>query len=247
VNPSFENFMSYKNFSNAFKDIYFWNSLKVTLIFVFSVVPLEFIIGFFIAILLNRDIRFKGLYYTILTIPMVMSPVAVGLIWKMFFHSNLGIVNYLLSVLHLPEVNWLGSQDVALFSVIIIDIWHQISFMILILLAGLKSLPKEPFESATIDGASSIQSFFYITLGLMRPVISVAILIRLIFSFKTYDLVYIMTRGGPGISTELISYYIYKTTFMGMDLSEATAISYVLLLIVMVIIIILFRQLRSKQ
>ena len=237
VDPSFERFIFFKNYSTIFQDTYLWNSLKITLIFVFTVVPLEFVLGFFIALLLNRDIRFKGLFYTILTIPMVMSPVAVGLIWKMFLHADLGIVNYIFSVFNLPSVNWLGSNKIALFTIILIDIWHQISFMILILLAGLKSLPKEPFESAKIDGASNTQSFFYITLGLMKPVISVAILIRVIFSFKTYDLVYIMTRGGPGVSTELISYFIYKKTFMGMDFSQATAISYVLLAIIMVIII----------
>jgi multiple sugar transport system permease protein len=247
VDPSFERFIFFKNYSTIFQDTYLWNSLKITLIFVFTVVPLEFVLGFFIALLLNRDIRFKGLFYTILTIPMVMSPVAVGLIWKMFLHADLGIVNYIFSVFNLPSVNWLGSNKIALFTIILIDIWHQISFMILILLAGLKSLPKEPFESAKIDGASNTQSFFYITLGLMKPVISVAILIRVIFSFKTYDLVYIMTRGGPGVSTELISYFIYKKTFMGMDFSQATAISYVLLAIIMVIIIFLFREMSGRR
>ena len=247
VEPNFERFVLFKNFSTIFKDIYLWNSLKITLIFVFTVVPLEFVLGFLIAMLLDRNIRFKGLFYTILTIPMVMSPVAVGLIWKMFLHADLGVINYIFSILHLPSVNWLGSNKIALFTIVLIDIWQQISFMILILLAGLKSLPKEPFESAKIDGANNTQSFFYITLGLMRPVIFVAILIRIIFSFKTYDLVYIMTRGGPGVSTELISYFIYKKTFMGMDFSQATAISYVLLLIIMFIVILLFREMSGKR
>lgn len=247
VDPNFDRFILFKNYSAIFQDTYLWNSLKITLIFVFTVVPLEFVLGFFIALLLNRDIRFKGLFYTILTIPMVMSPVAVGLIWKMFLHADLGIVNYIFSIFNLPSVNWLGSNKIALLTIILIDIWHQISFMILILLAGLKSLPKEPFESAKIDGASNTQSFFYITLGLMRPVISVAILIRVIFSFKTYDLVYTMTRGGPGVSTELISYFIYKKTFMGMDFSQATAISYVLFAIIMVIVIFLFREMSGRK
>jgi len=119
--------------------------------------------------------------------------------------------------------------------------------MILILLAGLKSLPKEPFESAEIDGANRFQTIFYITLGLLKPVISVALLIRVIFSFRTYDLIYIMTRGGPGVSTEMISYYIYKKTFIGMDLSQASAISYVLLSIVMIIVIFLFREMVRKK
>jgi multiple sugar transport system permease protein len=247
VDPSFKEFVLFDNFKAAFQDQYLWNSLKVTLIFVFTVIPLEFVIGFLIAIMLNRNIRFKGFFYTILTIPMVMSPVAVGLIWKMLLHADLGIVNYIFSVLHLPYVNWLGSDKFALFTIVLVDIWQQMSFMILILLAGLKSLPKEPFESAKIDGANSVQSFFHITLGLMRPVISVAVLIRLVFSFRTYDLIYTMTRGGPGVSSELISYFIYKTTFMGMDFSKASAISYVLLLLIMVIVIFLFREMGGKK
>lgn len=247
VDPNFSKFVLFDNFKAVFQDQYLWNSLKVTLIFVFTVIPLEFVLGFFIAIMLNQNIRFKGLFYTILTIPMVMSPVAVGLIWKMFLHADLGIVNYIFSVLHLPYVNWLGSDRIALFTIVMVDIWQQMSFMILILLAGLKSLPKEPFESARIDGANSVQSFFYITLGLMRPVISVAVLIRLVFSFRTYDLIYIMTRGGPGVSTEMISYFIYKKTFMGMDFSQASAISYILLLLILVIVIFLFREMGGKK
>lgn len=247
IDPGFHQFAGFKNFDTAFRDVYFWNSVVVTISFVFLVVPLEFVIGFIIALLLNRNIRFKGLFYTILTIPMVMSPVAVGLIWKMLLHPDLGVVNFILSKLHFPYINWFGNPRLALFSIVLVDIWQQVSFMILVLLAGLNSLPTEPFESAKIDGAGVLQTLFYITIGLMRPVITVAVLIRIITSFRTYDLIYIMTRGGPGISTEIISYYIYKKTFMGMDLSQASAISYFLLLIVMVIVIILFRQMVKRR
>jgi len=247
IDPGFHQFALFDNFTTTFQDKYFWNSIKVTITFVLIVVPLEFIVGFTIALLLNRDIRFKGLFYTILTIPMVMSPIAVGLIWKMLLHPDLGVVNYFFSLLHLPYMNWFGSDRLSLWTIILVDIWHQVSFMILILLAGLKSLPKEPFESAEIDGANRFQTIFYITLGLLKPVISVALLIRVIFSFRTYDLIYIMTRGGPGVSTEMISYYIYKKMFIGMDLSQASAISYVLLSIVMIIVIFLFREMVRKK
>lgn len=114
--------------------------------------------------------------------------------------------------------------------------------MVLMLLAGLTSLPKEPFESARIDGANALQTLVYITSPMLLPVISVAILMRTIIAFRTYDLVYVLTRGGPGISTDIISYYIYRTTFMGLDLSRATAISFVLLIVVMLIVVVLFRQ-----
>lgn len=240
IEPGFHTFISVGNFVAAFQDKYFWNTLRVTLTFVLLVVPLEFLLGFGISLLLSRDIKFKGLYYTILTIPMVMSPVAVGLIWKLLLHPDLGVVNYFLSSIGVPFINWFGSSKMALWTIVFVDIWHQVSFMILILLAGLSSLPKDVYEAAIIDGANSWQNLCYITLPLLKPVIAVAVLIRIIFAFKTYDLVYIMTRGGPGVSTEIISYYIYKKTFMGMDLSQASAISYVLFLIVMLLVVFLY-------
>ncbi|MBD3306966.1 ABC transporter permease subunit [candidate division KSB3 bacterium] len=240
IDPGFHTVVWFGNFIDAFQDKYFWNTLRVTLTFGALVVPLEFVIGFLISLLLSREIRFKGVYYTILTIPMVMSPVAVGLIWKLLLHPDLGVVNYFLSRLGVPFINWFASSDMALWTIVFVDIWHQVSFMILILLAGLSSLPKDAYEAAIIDGASSWQALLYITFPLMKPVITIAILIRTIFAFKTYDLIYIMTRGGPGVSTEIISYYIYKKTFMGMDLSQASAISYVLLVIVMLLVVLLY-------
>ncbi len=240
IEPGFHTFIFFGNFDSAFQDKYFWNTLRVTLTFVLLVVPLEFLLGFGISLLLNRDIKLKGLYYTILTIPMVMSPVAVGLIWKLLLHPDLGVVNYFLSSIGVPFINWFASSKMALWTIVFVDIWHQVSFMILILLAGLASLPKDVYEAAIIDGASSWQSLVYITLPLLKPVITIAILIRTIFAFKTYDLIYIMTRGGPGVSTEIISYYIYKKTFMELDLSRASAISYVLLLIVMFLVVFLY-------
>lgn len=242
INPSFDNFVFLDNFIGAFQDQYFWNSMKVTLVFVGLVVPLEFLVGYTISLLINRDIKFKSLFYIILTIPMVMSPVAVGLIWKVLLHPDMGVVNYFMSVLGLPYVNWLGSSKFAIVSLVLVDIWHQVSFMILILLAGLASLPKEPQEAAIIDGANWFQILIYITTALMKPIIMVAVLMRVILAFRTYDLIYVMTKGGPGISTDIISYFIYKKTFMGLDLSQASAISYLLLLVVMIIVVILFRQ-----
>ena len=126
-------------------------------------------------------------------------------------------------------MNWLGDVHVAFWTVVLVDIWHQVSFMIVLLLAGLAALPREPYEAARMDGASIVQAFFYVTLPLMRPVIVVTLLIRMIFAVKTFDLIFIMTRGGPGTSTDLISYFIYRSAFYGLDLGKASAISVVLL------------------
>jgi multiple sugar transport system permease protein len=247
VEPGFHTFALFENFRSAFRDAYFWNTMRVTLVFVALVVPLEFALGFIVSLLLNRDIKMKGLYYTILTIPMVMSPVAVGLIWRMLLHPDLGVVNYVLGRIGIPPVNWFASSRMALWTIVFVDIWHQVSFMILILLAGLSSLPRDVYEAAYIDGAGDLQTLLRITIPLMKPVISIAVLIRTIFAFKTYDLIYIMTRGGPGTSTEIISYFIYKRTFMGLDLSQASAISYVLLAVIMVLVVFLYGMIRPAE
>ncbi|RKX54884.1 MAG: sugar ABC transporter permease [Thermotoga sp.] len=247
INPSFSVFLGFENYMNAFSDPYFWNSLWVTLKFVVLVVSIEFTLGFIVALMLNRDIRFKGVYYTILTMPMVMSPVAVGLIWKMLLHPDLGVLNYFLGLIGIEPINWLGDPTMAFWSVLMVDVWQQISFMILLLLAGLVSLPKEPFEAATIDGASEFQKLFYITIPLMKPVILAAVVIRTIFAFRTYDLIYVLTRGGPGVSTDVLSYFIYRKTFMGLNLAEAAATSYVLLGVVLLLVVFMFKIITSER
>jgi multiple sugar transport system permease protein len=214
---------------------------NLTIVFVILVVLFEFIIGFLIAILLNQVERFRNIYYFILLIPLLINPIVVGLIWRMFLHPQLGILNYLISLIGIDPVNWLGDPQNAFITIIFVDIWHQVSFMIILLLAGLASIPEEPYEAARVDGANPFHQFRDITLPYMRPVIIITLLIRLIFALKTYDLIYIMTKGGPGDATDLISYYIYRSAFIGLDLGQAASMSVILLLIVCVIIYPLFK------
>lgn len=241
VNPRFNSFAGFENYRSTLENPYFWSSLWTTLKFVGLVVPIEFSIGFAVALALNRDIKFKKFYYTVLTIPLLMSPVSVGLIWKMFLHPDLGILNYFLGLLRIGPFNWLSDPKMAFWSVLMVDVWQQVSFMILLLLAGLSSLPREPYEASRIDGAREFQQFFYITLPLMRPVISVALILRTIFAFRTYDLIYVLTRGGPGVSTEVLSYFIYRRTFMGLKPAEAAATSYILLIIILSLVAFAFK------
>lgn len=248
LNPYLNSFVGLGNYIRVFHDPYFWNSLKITVFFVLMVVPLEFLLGYSTALVLSQNsIKFKSIFYFILTMPMVMSPVAVGLIWRMLLHPDLGIVNYLLNKIGIGSVNWFGSSKMALVTIVLVDVWQQISFMILLLMAGLTALPVSPFESATLDGANAFQKLIYIKTPLLMPIIIITILQRIITSFKTYDLVYILTSGGPGISTDLISYNIYRTTFMGLDLSVASAVSYILLMVVLFITVILFRSVQGDN
>jgi multiple sugar transport system permease protein len=245
VHPGYHTFVGIENYRSAFAENYFGEAIWVTVKFVVAVVLLEFLIGFTVALMLNAVTRLKNIYYPILLMPLLINPVVVAQIWRMFLHPELGIVNYLIGLVGVAKVNWLGDADIAFWTVVLVDIWHQVSFMIILLLAGLSALPKEPYEAARMDGASTLQSFFHITLPLMRPVIMVTLLIRLIFAIKTFDLIFIMTRGGPGTATDLISYFIYRSAFFGLDIGQASAISVLLLVVVLALTAYLYRYMRS--
>jgi multiple sugar transport system permease protein len=247
INKSFNNFIGIENYLSAVKNERLFNSIVVTFFFVILVVFFEFVLGFFIALLLNTIEKFKSIYYFILLLPLLINPIVVGLIWRMFLHPQLGILNYLLSLLGIEPVNWLGDPQMAFVTIIFVDIWHQVSFMIILLLAGLSAIPKEPYEAARSDGANIIDCFLHITLPYMRPVIIVTILIRLIFAIKTYDLIYIMTKGGPGDATDLISYYIYRSAFISLNLGEAAAMSSILLTIIILLTLPLFKYMNRSD
>lgn len=247
VHPAHDIYVGLDKYRDALDEEYLHTSLWVTGKFVVAVVLIEFVIGFFVALMLNAVRRFKNVYYLIILAPLMINPVVVGLIWRMFLHSELGIVNYGLGVVGIPAVNWLGDADVAFWTVVLVDVWHQVSFMAILLLAGLSALPPEPYEAARMEGASTLDCFIHITLPLMRPVIAVALLLRLIFAIKTFDIVYIMTKGGPGTSTDLISYYIYRAAFYGLDIGKASAMSVALLVAVLALTVWLHRYMRSLR
>ena len=230
-----------------FLDPYFRQSLKVTGFYLLGTVPLQFILGLAVALILYRITRkIIGFLRTTLIVPAIMTPIVVGIIWRLMYNPDLGMLNYLLSLIGLPPVNWTGMPMSALPSVMMADIWEWTPFMALILLAGLQALPREPYEAAVVDGASNWQSFRYITLPLLSPVMLVAILIRLMDSFKTFDLIFVLTQGGPGMSTETMNYYTYRYGFKFFHMGYASALSWLLVIIVTVISIILVRTIRSR-
>lgn len=236
------------NYWTALNDEVLINAAKNTLILTASVVTLELLVGFGLALLLNNKLlRERNLYLLILLIPMLMPPISVGLIWRLLLHPELGIVNYVLGVLSLPQPAWLGDPRFAMVTVIIVDMWHEVSFILLILLAGLMSLSEEIYEAAMIDGANGWQKLRFITVPLMLPTILVATLIRLIAALETYDLIYILTRGGPGSSTETISYYIYRMAFVYLDMGKSSAMSFLLLIAIVGMTLILMRVMRSSE
>lgn len=239
IKPAFS-FVGMANFLKIAGEPLFWHSLWLTLRYSAGAVIGEFVIGLAIALMLRQIFTARGLYFAILTVPMAMSPVAVALIWRMLLQPNLGIVNQSLAAMGLPMVDWLGDSSIALSTLISIDIWQQTSFVVLLLSAGLASLPKEPYEAAEVDGAGPLQQFWYITLPLLRPVSVIAIVIQLINEFRTYDLIYVLTKGGPGVSTELLSFFAYKRAFQGLQVNEGSAAAFILLLIILTITVVFF-------
>jgi len=228
-------FVGLNNYIQVFQDDLFLKSMKNTLCFTFVAVPLEFLIGFGLALLLNREMRFRGLIRTLFLIPMLMTPVVVGLTWRMLYNVQYGLLNYCLSLMRLEKLGWVSSTSLALFSLAITDIWQWTPFMFIILLAGLQTLPRPLYEAANIDGASKFQSFRYVTLPMLKLIIMVAILIRTIDALKILDKVYTLTWGGPGSATETISYYIYRVGFKYFNLGYAAALSFILVIIMSIL------------
>lgn len=218
-------FIGFKNYIDVLKKPQLYNSLKVTIIYSFGAVALEFIFGFLLAYLISKINHCKNLILTVLMAPMMIPTIAVGLIWKMLLHTDLGIINYLMKAVGITVQPWLGQTSTALPTLILIDVWQWSSYLMLLIYAGMLSLPNEPFEAAIIDGTSEIQKVFILTIPMMKDVIIVSILFRIIDAIKAYDLLYVLTGGGPGISTETFSYFIYKLGFIQLNLGQACAVS----------------------
>jgi len=241
-------FIGLGNYSTIlFEDPYFRKAFLVTALYLVGTVPIQFALGLGVALILYRITRkIIGLLRTTMVIPAIMTPIVVGIIWRLMYNPDMGMLNYLLSLIGLPPVNWTGMPLSALPSVMMADIWEWTPFMALIMLAGLQALPREPLEAAVVDGASNWQTLRLIILPLMSPVMLVAILIRLMDSFKTFDLIFVLTQGGPGMSTEVLNYYTYRYGFKFFHMGYASALSWLLVIVLNVIAIVLGRTLRSR-
>ena len=231
------NFVGFDNYRRLVReDGIFWHSFWLTIRFVLTAVTIEFVIGFALAYILFRFIQRRRLLLTVLLVPMMLAPVAVGLIWKLLLQGDFGMVTY-----YLRAVGLLG-RDEALLSdpalvmptIVAIDVWQWTPFVTLVMLAGLLSLPEEPFEAAVMDGASPRQVFTDVALPLLRPIIALVLLLRAIDAFKEFDKVFILTGGGPGTATELLSIYVYRLSFKNWDLGYGAACAFMVYLVVLI-------------
>jgi multiple sugar transport system permease protein len=240
-------FAGLDNFRFVFlEDPNFWDAIIRSLLFSGFVVPVEFLLGFIIALALVRETAFFKVTRSVLLIPLLLAPVIVGSMWRVLYSPTFGPINYVLQLLGIPAQLWLSSPAQSLVSVAIEDIWEWTPFLALISMAGLQALPVEPFESASVDGASYLEVLRHITLPMLRPYLLVGLLIRSMDAMKTYDLVIASTQGGPGFSTILSSIHISRTAFMMWHIGEAAAESYVFFMIVTILTVLLIRSMRMR-
>jgi multiple sugar transport system permease protein len=225
-------FVGLKNYLKLIRDDRFWSSLKTTAIFTGSVVSAEMLIGMILALSMSKNTRFRRICRSVMLIPMMITPVVLGLIWKYMYNPENGIINYLLHFLKFKGPIWLGEPKPALPAIMIVDVWQWTPFVFLILLSGLGSLPQDVFEAARVDGANHVQIFRYVTLPLLVPFILIALLIRFIDSFRIFDTIFVLTRGGPANATETLSIYTYKVGLNFFDMGYAATLSYVILVII---------------
>ena len=233
-------FVGLRNYAYLLKDESFRESLTVTLKFSSIVVVTEMLVGVGLALLLDRNIRGVSVLRTIFILPMMIAPIVVGLMWRYMYHPSVGIFNRILKDWGFEPIPWLSDSGWALASIIIADIWQWTPFIFILALAALQSLPRSALEAARIDGASGWQQIIHIKLPLMMPVLIVTGLLRLIDSFKVLEVILVMTNGGPGLSTEIMSLRISRTASEFRELGVAAAMSNYLLLLLLALTIIMF-------
>lgn len=235
------NFVGLKNYMDILADPVIWRSFSTTLWYVIVSVTGQFVVGFGLALMLNRPIPGKGFLTTLLLLPMMLSPVVVGLFWKLIYDPSWGILNYALG---LGKTAWLTDPALALYAVAITDIWMWSPFVMLLSLAGLSAVPKHLYEAASIDRASKLYTFFRVTLPLVAPILLIAIIFRTMEAFKTFDIAFVMTSQPQA---ELISSRLYKMAFQQWQTGPASALAYIVLIMVLCITNIYVKYLNKAK
>jgi len=204
-----------------------------TFVFTVLAVGLQTVLGITMALVFNEEFSGRGLFRTLFLLPMMATPVAVSLVWLMMFDPTSGLLNYLLDLVGVGPSLWVADPNLALLCLVVVDSWKFTPLIMLIVLAGLSALPPEPYESAVIDGASAPQLFWHITLPLLRPTIMVAVLFRAIDALKTFDSIFVITRGGPLYATETLNIYSFVTAFQYFNMGYSSALLVIFFVIVM--------------
>lgn len=235
-------FVGFDNYAQLVQDHNFWNAVKITAIFVISTVGLEFLVGLALAVILNQLKLGQRIFQSIILIPIAMAPTVVGLMFRFMLNEQYGVFNYFIELMGFSRTAWLSDPQLALPALILTDVWQWTPFMMIILLAGLKGIPDEPYEAASIDGASAWQSFRYVTIPQLSRIIFIALLLRTIDAFRIYDTIYMMTKGGPINVTSTLSWIVYDKGFKFLEFGYGAAISVVMLILVVSILMFVLRR-----
>lgn len=239
-------FLFLGNYKLLFADKNFWQAFRFTALFVIVSVPLELIAGLVFAIILNLRIPFRSALRACVLIPWAIPSAISARVWELIYNYNYGLANLICAKLGFPAVNWLGSNAGAFFALVAVDVWKTAPFVTIILLAGLQAIPEELNRQAQIDRANSMQRLFKITLPILKPVILVALLFRTIDTLRIFDVIYVLTHGGPGGSTTSLSLYAYKY-FLAGDFGYASAISVVLFAVALILSVFYVRMSRFNE
>lgn len=223
-------FVGLAQYAGLLKDPKFANAVRVTGIITGSALSIELALGLLLALLVNQRIRGLSVFRVLLLIPIAVTPVVTGFTWRFLLDTNFGLLNYLLELVRLGRVNWLGNPKIAPFGIVLSDVWQWTSFAFLIFLAGLRSLDRTIFEAAKVDGASITQAFFYITLPQLWSIIGLIMLIRAIDLIRFCDKILIMTGGGPVDATESLAFFVYRAGFAFFKTSYASAAGMLILI-----------------
>ncbi|MER8743859.1 sugar ABC transporter permease [Mesorhizobium sp. M1004] len=237
-------FAGMENYLRLAVDQRFWESLFHTLTYTALSVAAPMFLGTVAALIFDANFPLRGLLRGVFVMPMMATPVAVALVWTMMFHPQLGVLNYLLSLVGIPAQEWIFNARTVIPSLVAVETWQWTPLVMLIVLGGLASVPREPFESAEIDGANAWQQFRYLTLPMIAPFLMIAMIIRTIDALKSFDIIYAMTQGGPGTASETINIYLYNTAFSYYDIGYGSAMAVVFFIVIVALsfILLMLRQ-----
>jgi multiple sugar transport system permease protein len=240
-------FVGLQNYVHVLHEPYVLRAFVNTIAVVAVSVTIELVLGLAVALLLYQPLRGQGVIRALLVSPLMIAPVVAGLQWRWLMTDQYGVINAILHKLHLPAPLWLADPHVALGSIILVDVWHTFPFVMLVLVAGLAGVPEDLLESAAVDGAGYWRRLWSIILPSLRPIILVIVLIRVMDTFRVFDTIYVLTGGGPGVSTESISTYSYRLAFADLDFESAGAVSVLAVLLVAALSIGIVRILGDRE
>lgn len=239
-------FVGLENYSRMIQDAEFWQVLGNTAVYTFGTIPINMALSLWVAYLLNKKLKGKKFLRTAFFAPVIISPVAAAVIWRWMYDPNFGLVNYLISFLGIGSINWLNEPTAAMFALIIMGVWKTFGINMILFSAGLQGIPDNYYEAAELDGAGKWAKFYHITIPMLAPTTFFIMIMSMISSFQVFDIVYVLTSGGPMGSTKVLVFYVYEYAFKFFEMGYASAISYFLFAVLFILTMLQVKYMKSK-